>query len=207
MSSVTVAKGGATQSALTSDWIFREIASKDTQLVLGRMQQLSIAEPPSQLRAVQVGQSLPADALEQQIFDALARAKIHTSVVAMHLDPGLKERLFRKLNALHEVDEWQDGDKPILFASFEAFIRMIIDLKPSVAPSLGLSQEGHVIAVWLSGRDRLTIEFMEKRAVRMVFSIDRDGSAERAAVEAHVDRISAILAPFDASRWFMKHEV
>jgi hypothetical protein len=132
----------------------------------------------------------------------LARAKVMTSQVAMYLDRDWRDRLFAQLDDLLNVDDWHEDDEPMLIASFETFLRLILHQKPERRPGLGLSHRGHLIAAWTAGADRLTLEFLRDDAIRWSLSCDITGERERAAGETHVARLPEILKPYSPERWF-----
>lgn len=147
------------------------------------------------------------EALEQQLFDALAAVKILTSQVAMHLDRELRRKLFQQLDSLHDVQEWEPGDEPVREASFATFLKAILSIKPARRPGLGLSNTGNLVAAWTSGRDRLTIEFQPNDRVRWVLARYRDtDEPARFAGQTHVSDLAGGLAPHHPEHWFSNEE-
>jgi hypothetical protein len=140
--------------------------------------------------------------LEEKLYDALARTKVLTSAVAMHLDRIWRIKLFRQLDALHDLAEWEPRDTPIQEASFATFLRTMIALNPDRRPGLGLTSAGHLIGAWTADRDRLTLEFLPNGHVRWLLSCYDDDQVERAAGETSVGRLSAVLEPNRPNRWF-----
>ena len=140
--------------------------------------------------------------LPEKLYDALARVKLLTAQVAMHLDTEWRSRIFEQLDDLLDVDDWHEDDDPIKASSFETFLRMIIFHSPSRRPGFGVSNRGYLIAAWTSDSDRLTIEFLPNDTVRWVLSCEVDGETERAAGETTVRRLMEVLAPYSPPRWF-----
>lgn len=140
--------------------------------------------------------------LDVRLYDALARAKVLTSAVAMHLDRTWRIKLFRQLDALHDIEEWEQGDVPVQEASFATFLRTIIALNPDRRPGLGLTATGCLLGAWTTGKDRLTLEFLPNSHVRWLVSCHDEVQVERAAGETSVARLSAVLEPYRPSRWF-----
>ncbi len=145
----------------------------------------------------------PADKpLPERLYDALARIKLLTAQVAMHLDTEWRRHVFERLDDLLDAEDWHEDDDPIKASSFETFLRMIIFHNPSRRPGFGVSNRGYLIAAWTSGSDRLTIECLPNDTVRWVLSCEVDGEAERAAGETSVRRLMEVLAPYSPPRWF-----
>ena len=140
--------------------------------------------------------------LPEKLYDALARVKLLTAQVAMHLDTEWRSRIFEQLDDLLDVEDWHEDDDPIKASSFETFLRMIIFHKPSRRPGFGVSNRGYLIAAWTTGSDRLTIEFLPNDTVRWVLSCEVDGETERATGETPVRRLMEVLAPYSPIRWF-----
>lgn len=147
--------------------------------------------------------------LGERLFNAVADAKILTSQVAMHLDPDLRDRLFRQLDSLHDPEEWEDGSRPLGQASFATFLKAILTIDPERRPSLGVSHAGYLVATWTTGADRLTIEFLPNDHVRWVLSrhYAADDTA-RFVGDSRVTRLVDGLAPHHPEHWFShaRHE-
>lgn len=140
--------------------------------------------------------------LAKKLFGSLAEAKVLTSKIAMHLDQEWRERLFAQLDDLLELDDWHEDDEPILGASYETFLRMIIYQAPARRPGLGVSYRGNLVAAWTSGTDQLTLEFFPEDRIRWVLSCEIDGEIERAAGESAVRHFPRVLDPYGPDRWF-----
>jgi hypothetical protein len=162
----------------------------------------ALQSPPSP------GSALPApqaelDDLAHRLFEALAAVKIHTSTVAMHLDKEWRDKLFRQLDSLHDMDEWELDDEPIQKASFDTFLKAMLSIKPKRRPGLGLSHAGHLVAAWTTNQDRLTIEFLAHDRVRWVLSRKLAGDEpERFAGETRIELLAARLAEYNPEHWF-----
>ena len=141
--------------------------------------------------------------LPEQIFDALANVKIMTLQVAMHLDSEWRRKLFRQLDSLHDIAEWESGDEPVQRASFSTFLKAMLNINPKRRPGLGLSQAGNLVAAWTTDRDRLTIEFLPQDSVRWVLSrhVEHD-EIERFAGETKVDKLWGRLTGYNPEHWF-----
>lgn len=139
--------------------------------------------------------------LEAAVFSALAAAKVETSRVAMHLAAQQRHKLFTQLDRLHEVDEWEEGDRPMLPASFSTFLRSMLLLRPRRWPSLGLSAAGNLLAVWGTPGDRLTLEFFANDRVRWSLSVPDEDGPVRSAGEGRVLGLGDYLQPFHPERW------
>ena len=140
--------------------------------------------------------------LPERLYDALARVKLLTAQVAMHLDTEWRSRIFEQLDDLLDAKDWHEDDDPINASSFETFLRMIIFHNPSRRPGFGVSNRGYLIAAWTSGSDRLTIECRPNDTVRWVLSCEIDGETERASADTPVRRLMEVLAPYSPPRWF-----
>lgn len=148
------------------------------------------------------GVRIAAKGLEEQLYDALAAFKIRTASVAMHLDREWRTRLFGQFDGLLALADWEAEDAPPTINSFSTFLRMLTLLRPQRRPGLGATSDGHLIATWTVGDDRLTVECLPKDIVRWHLSAMIDGERERAAAETPLARLEAVLRPYDPSRWF-----
>jgi hypothetical protein len=152
--------------------------------------------------------ALPLDqdrssSLQECLYDALASFKVRTATVAMHIDREWRDRLFKQLDSLLSADDWEAEDLPPTLASFSTFLRMMTFLKPDRRPGLGATSDGRLIATWSEGNDHLTMECLPKDTIRWHLSAQIGEDRERAAAISPVQRLAAVLAPYDPSRWFI----
>lgn len=140
---------------------------------------------------------------ESKAFDAVAAAKIMVSQVAVHLSNDIREKIFRSLDRLHDVDEWELGDSPILSESFKTFIQFFLAVKPTSWPSFGLTHKGRLFAVWGDSEDHINIEFLEQNMVKWTLSFkDGQGISSRVAGKTPVLSIQNNLQPYNPEHWF-----
>lgn len=135
-------------------------------------------------------------------FDRLAQLKMATSQIAMHLEEAWRAGIFRQLDVLMDPDEWDFSDALPDTRAFQTFLRMIVYLGPVRRPSLGATSQGHILAAWHSGQDRLTIECAPSDSVRWVLAEHRGGDRESAAGQTTVRRLPEVLAPYTPNKWF-----
>lgn len=138
-----------------------------------------------------------------EVYNAIAQAKLRVSMVAMHLDDAWRQRLFAQLDRIHDIEEWEPEDKPVQAQSFETFIRTMIVLRPRKWPNLGLSHDGHLLAVWGTAQDRVTLEFLGGDCVRWTLSHVRpDNNIVRNAGLGPSLQILSLLSPYNPDHWF-----
>lgn len=140
--------------------------------------------------------------LKQRLFEATAQAKIWTSKVAMHLDPVARARFFKQIDRLHDADQWIGNDASLNLGSYKSFIRAVLKYKINSRPSLALMPNGNLMALWQQASDRMTIEFRPDDRARWLVTRNIAGAIERAAGETSLDRLNAVLAPYDGDKWF-----
>lgn len=176
--------------------LYGSALSEGTQVVEKRIEELRIPPSPASLWTPTSGRPL-----EERLFDATASVKILTSQIAMHLEREWRDKLFKQLDSLHDLQEWDEDDEPIRQASFATFLKAIVQIKPKRRPGLGLSHTGNLIAAWTEA-DRLTIEFLANDRVRWVVGRRRDDEPEHIAGQTRVDRLAEALAPYNPAIWF-----
>lgn len=140
--------------------------------------------------------------LDEALFDATAAVKVLSSKVAMHLDKDRRNRIFKQIDSLHDINEWDEEDKPIKDSSFETFLKAILLISPQRHPGLGLSNAGNLIASWGDNQDRLVAEFLPKDLVRFVLSRNIEGETERVSGQTTVERLYDCLIPYQPNHWF-----
>ncbi len=135
---------------------------------------------------------------EQRLFDRLVDLKVKTSSLAMHLENVWRTGLFNELDQLLDVDEWDLSDTLPSVESFVTFLRTTIFLGKIRRPGLGATCEGHILAGWITGKDRLTVEYRPNDQLRWVLTADgstKSGSCAAPNLKMH-------LAAFQPNRWF-----
>lgn len=140
--------------------------------------------------------------LPEKLYDATSEVKILTSQVSMYLTREWRDRVFKQLDNLHDISEWDSDISPIQKESYKTFLRLVIALKPNKHPGLGLSDKGFLLAAWIVGQDRLTTEFLPNDNVRWTLSTLIDGEVDRAAGVTKVSRLLANLLPYQPEKWF-----
>lgn len=141
-----------------------------------------------------VGQSL-----DEILFQALANAKIWTSQVAMRLDNETRNRYFRQLDRLHDVDEWFELDKPVELESYKGFIRFMLIIQGNSKPAMALTSKGHLVAVWETGTRKLLVEFIDSNRLQWLVNCGLD---DRTAGKASLENIGDRLEPYNPRLWF-----
>lgn len=139
---------------------------------------------------------------DQIVHARLAALKIATANLAMHLESKWRDGLFRQLDQLIDPTEWDFSDDLPSVASYKTFLRMMIFLGKVKRPALGATSDGNIIAGWMSGKDRLTIECAPADEVRWSVVKWIDGRREPAAGRTLVARLPSRLEPYDSSDWF-----
>ncbi|MDO8297834.1 MAG: hypothetical protein Q7T19_15515 [Caulobacter sp.] len=132
----------------------------------------------------------------EQIYDRLVDLKVSTAQLAMHLDAGWRSGIFRQLDDLLDADEWDFGDQLPEVWSYKTMLRMLLVLKARNRPSLGATSTGEIIAGWVGGEARLTIECLAKDQVRWMVSTSICGQAVKAVGRNRSDLLPQVLAPY-----------
>ncbi|HOT82157.1 MAG TPA: hypothetical protein PLQ12_02490 [Candidatus Defluviicoccus seviourii] len=140
--------------------------------------------------------------LEAKLFDSRAACKIRTAQIAMHLEPGRRERFFAQVDSLLDADEWDEDDQPISAASFATLLRLLLLIRPKRWPGLGASMDGHVIAAWTKGENRLTVECLPEDQLRWVLVRYRNGERKSAADDTALLGLPDALQPYEPQIWF-----
>lgn len=174
-------------SSATND-IFEQILSLKTPQSLASFSSITPATKP----------------LDEQLFDATSNVKILTSQVANYLSKDFRNKLFHQLDAMHNVDDWDSDDKPVLQASYSLFLKTITFLKPERIPSLGLSHTGNVLTAWITGNNRLILEFLPDGHLKWIVSGTFDNVTENSSGVTSILRLPKVLAPYYPDIWFKK---
>jgi hypothetical protein len=123
---------------------------------------------------------LAPSSLEAKLFDNAAELKIALSQIVMHLSPEWRAVIFRQLDTLLDLNNWQDDSAFIRKSTFMTFLRFIVFTAPTRLPSLGVGSTGHILAAWNNGDQHIAVEFLpaDKAAATFV----KRGARSREAV-------------------------
>lgn len=124
--------------------------------------------------------------LEAQLFDNAAELKIALSHIVMHLAPEWRAIIFRQIDSLLDMNSWQDDSAFIQKSTFMTFLRFIIFAAPTRLPSLGVSLNGHILAAWNNGEQRIAVEFFSVDKASATFVKQGTRSKEALAWRGHV---------------------
>jgi hypothetical protein len=116
--------------------------------------------PTGSLRASEAATLPPLPSLEVQLFDNAAQLKVSFSQIAMHLTTEWRAAIFKQLDFLLKPEDWQEDSALIEVPTFMTFLRFLIFAAPNRLPSLGVSPNGNVLAAWLKGAERITVQFL-----------------------------------------------
>lgn len=141
-------------------------------------------------------------ALEAALRDSRASFKVLVSRVSMHLGISWLQKLFTQIDSLLDVEEWDTSDPVPSAETARTFIRLLLAMRVSRKPGLGVSNSGNLVAAWTTGPNRLTVECLPHDRVRWVLARMIEGEMERAAGDGKIERLREILTPFDPAVWF-----
>lgn len=143
-----------------------------------------------------------SDSIDGRLEEKRAAFKRIAASVGMHLHPDWRARLFAKLDALMDPDEWDPEFTMPSEQSFSTFLRMIIYLHPTKRPGLGLSANGNFLASWSKAEDRVVIESLADDEVRWVISRCSGDLRESAAGKTKIYRIPDVIHPYEPDHLF-----
>ncbi len=132
--------------------------------------------------------------LEDMLFDNAADLKITLSQIVMHLEPIWRTVIFGQLDSLLDYENWQDDSAFIQKSSFRTFLRFIIFAGPTRLPSLGVSQEGKILAAWSHHDQRMAVEFFEDDQAVATFVRQGSRSKETMSWRGHVVDLKTFIS-------------
>ncbi len=160
-----------------------------------------LASPGAMVQHALAGAGQPVS-LEEQLYNSRAAFKVRTAAIAMHLPTDWRTRLFHQVDSLLNLDDWDKSDTPISEASFATLLRMVLLIQAKRRPGLGATSDGHVIATWTVGNDRLTIECRPDDEIRWIVVCETNSDRESAAGQTVLARLPDVLKPYAPERWF-----
>jgi hypothetical protein len=152
--------------------------------------------PPGSLRSSEAATLPPPPSLEVRLFDNGAQLKVTISQIAMYLTTEWRTAIFEQLDFLLNPKDWQEDSALIEVATFLTFLRFLVFAAPNRVPGLGVSPNGNVLAAWLKGGERITVQFLpEDRAIATVIRGGTRGN-ETVAWRGHVVDLKLFIERF-----------
>jgi hypothetical protein len=148
----------------------------------------------------------PSGTIENQLRAKLATMKQILTAVSMYFDPAWRTELIGKLERFHEAEDWEGDREFPSERSFATFLRAIIYLRPTKRPGVGLSAQGHFLASWRRGSDRIVIEFLPNDELKWVLSQTIEGDRESGAGINQIHRLPDVIAGYEPDRFFTDGE-
>ena len=96
--------------------------------------------------------------VESLLFDRRVEFKVLISKIAMHLENGVRSRLFSQIDSLLDAKEWDEQDIPPGRESLKTFLRLLLSLRPERLPGMSATGLGTIVASWYSEGDQLIID-------------------------------------------------
>jgi hypothetical protein len=132
-------------------------------------------EPKHRIVAVSTNQGL-----EERIFNSVVQLKVSIAQFAMHLSSDERERIFRQLDDVINVDDWHDEDELPKVESFRDLLRWAIHSSLYGWTSFGVADDGNILVAWDRPSARLTANFNGDGQVRWTSWVRSSSGTEAA---------------------------
>ena len=145
--------------------------------------------------------------IEETLFDNRGLLKtIAVKYGLSYIDPLVKEQLFKQIDWLLDVEDWEEEDTLANPNTFKTLMKFILNTNPVQSPYLGLADSGNIIATWINNDNKLRLECMANDCVKWFVSCVFDGKNERTYGETYsLERLQAVLKPFENAGWFKEN--
>lgn len=138
--------------------------------------------------------------VRDRLLSRLSAAQRELAIVSMHLTPAFREQTMLQLRNLFDPESWDDEDELPDAASLRSFARAMAVLRPRNRPMLGLSERGHLLAMWGTPSKRLSLEHLAYDQLKWFVSNHEGAQPDLAAGRTDVARISRIVEAHDLSQ-------
>jgi hypothetical protein len=115
---------------------------------------------------------VPHQDVAVRIFDSLVSLKVAVSEYAMHLSQEERNRIFNRLDAVINVEDWHEEDTLPRLDSFKDFLKWMIYAKRYDWASIGVSESGNTLIAWTTPDVTLTASFGGKNNVSWTATIE-----------------------------------
>lgn len=170
-------------------------------LVRERLRQIADHSGSTQIFREPATRPLQADK-NLRLFNTSAALKMAAAEVSMHLPADWRRKLFDKIDDLHEPEDWDDADRMADVTSFRTFLRTVLRLGAMKKMSIGISDDGHILAGWRRGKDSLSLAFLPGDRIRWSIVEHVEGNTDSAAGTTTLERLPQVLKPYNPEVWF-----
>lgn len=131
--------------------------------------------------------------IEELLFDNAVDLKVTFSQITMHLNQTWRGAIFRQVNFLLDVNNWQDDSALVDKHSFVTFLRFIIFADVTAYPSIGVSASGNLLAFWRKEAKKLSVKFLSKDKAAASVVMPGSRSTEIVTWDGHVADLGGFL--------------
>lgn len=141
------------------------------------------------------------ESLEESLFNATAEAKVEFSKLAMYFPIALRTKLFHQIDLIHDEADWDEDELPIQLSSLLTFLRWFYVSKPARFPNFGLTNDGHLVASWLtnSNNDKLILEYYVSDSIKWFVEKRFGDEIDYTNGVTKLSRANDVLAPYHSS--------
>lgn len=131
---------------------------------------------------------------QHKVAAELFNLKSLVSRVSTHLPEGFRDFIFGQFDRLYDLDDWIEGDSFISQGSCSTFLKLICDIQPGKFPSLGVSDNGDLMASWRNDCSKLIVYALGDDRVRWNLFVNDGSSIEQFAGHQNVKGFKSALA-------------
>lgn len=108
--------------------------------------------------------------INANLYRNLTDLKLLTAEIAMHLSSSERNSIFKALNRLLDVKNWDNESNLIDTSAFRSYLRFIIFSRPTRTANMGVGKNGTLLAAWRRNSNQVAhIEFFpEDRCLAVV---------------------------------------
>jgi hypothetical protein len=136
---------------------------------------------------------------DEVLFDARAALKLMVSQISMHLAGEWRASIFKQIDMLHSLEDWDADSDLILPASFRTFLRFVVFSAPKRTPSLAIAPQGNPVASWVLEDKQVHVEFLPQDKANAVMSKITDRGPEASSWRGPVPNVKAAIEGFGNS--------
>jgi len=140
--------------------------------------------------------------LEERLFDQRMTLKIQLSRIAMHLDERWRQLLFGRIDALYNLQDWEEDSTEIEPQAFRTLLRFIVFAAPQKFPGLSVAPNGNPVGTWVAGSVRAYVEFLRRDLATAVFKKPTDRGDEAVAWRGPVTNLRSFVLGFGCGQCF-----
>jgi hypothetical protein len=154
--------------------------------------------PTEEYAKINIAETRSYSSNDEMLFDARAVLKVAVSQISMHLSAEWRASVFKQIDFLHNLEDWEESSDLVIPESFRTFLRFVVFAEPRRIPALAIAPGGNPVATWLLGDKRVYVEFLPRDIANAILTKNTDRGPEALSWRGPITNLKSIITVFES---------